>query len=194
MSLKKIVILFSGEGTNLENIIKKLHNRNFDGIKIEVSKAITNNKDANGIKRAKKYGIDVKIINPKMYNTREEFDAALVEEIKKIEPNLVVLAGFMRILTPVFTENIKNAINIHPSLLPLFKGIDAVKRSFKSQMKVAGVTVHRVTEELDSGEILDQDCFKKDNMSYEEFEKKIHELEYELYPKVIVDILTKKTF
>ncbi|WP_281951878.1 phosphoribosylglycinamide formyltransferase [Nitrosophilus kaiyonis] len=192
MFIKKIVILFSGEGTNLENIIKKLHNKEFNDTKIVVSKAITNNPLANGIKRAKREGVEVEIIDHKKYTSREEFDKELVKAIKKESPDLVVLAGFMRILTPIFTENIKNAINIHPSILPLFKGANALKRSFESDMKVAGVTVHKVSSELDSGEILEQDCFKKDRLSFEEFEKRIHELEYEIYPKVIVDILIKK--
>ena len=192
MAIKKIVILFSGEGTNLENIIKKLHNKSFNNIKIVVSKAITNNPLANGIKRAKKFGIDVEVIDHKNFSSREEFDKVLVNSIKKENPNLVVLAGFMRILSSVFTDNIKNAINIHPSILPLFKGANALKRSFESNMKVAGITIHWVEEELDSGKVIAQECFNKDNLSFKEFEKKIHKLEYRLYPKVIVDILTKK--
>lgn len=189
---KNIVILFSGNGTNLENIIKKVHNKEFNGVKVEVSLAITNNPNANGIKRAKKHGVDVKIIDHKNFSSREEFDKELVKVIKEINPDLVVLAGFMRILTPVFTKNIKNAINIHPSLLPLFKGANALKRSYESSMKVAGVTIHRVSEELDSGEILEQECFHREDESFEEFENKIHNLEHKLYPKVIVKLLSDK--
>jgi len=191
MSVKKIVILFSGEGTNLENIIKKVHKKEFDNVIIEVAKAITNNPEAKGIKRAKKYGIDVEVIDHKNFNTREEFDEVLVKKIKEIEPDLVVLAGFMRILTPVFTFNIKNAINIHPSLLPLFRGANALMRSYESDMKVAGVTVHTVTEELDGGKILDQECFYRSGENFEEFEKRIHQIEYNLYPRVIINLLTK---
>lgn len=194
MSIKSLVILFSGEGTNLENIIKKLHKKEFNGVGIEVALAITNNPNANGIKRAKRYGVDVKIIDHKNFATREEFDKALVTAIKIVDPNLVVLAGFMRILTPIFTSNIKNAINIHPSLLPLFKGANAIEASFKSQMRVAGVTVHMVSKELDSGKILDQCCFHRGDESFEEFKKKIHQLEYKLYPEVIKKILLKDTF
>ena len=192
MLIKNIVILFSGEGTNLENIIKKVHNKKFGDIKIVVSKAITNNPKAKGIIRAKKYDIKVEIIDHKKFLKREDFDKELVKIIKDENPDLVVLAGFMRILTEVFTKNIKNAINIHPSILPLFKGANAIKRSYESPMKVAGVTVHRVSEEVDGGEILDQECFKKEEMSFKEFEKKIHEIEYKIYPKVIVSILTNK--
>ena len=180
--MKKIAILFSGEGTNMENIIKTLHKK-----ELEVVKVITNKKDANGIKRAKKLGIKVVVIKS-CDKSREEFDKELVKELKKNRLDLVVLAGFMRILTSYFTDSIK-AINIHPSLLPLFKGAKAVEKSFKSDMKVAGVSVHEVTSKLDGGKIIAQECFNKENMSFTEFEKRIHKIEYSLYPKVILKYL-----
>ncbi|MRJ02347.1 MAG: phosphoribosylglycinamide formyltransferase [Epsilonproteobacteria bacterium] len=185
--MKKIVILFSGSGTNLENIIKRLH-----GKELIVAKAITNNPEAGGIERARRYNIPVEIIDHRQFSEREEFDRELVASIKEVEPDLVVLAGFMRILTKVFTSAIPNAINIHPSLLPCFKGARALERSYASDMKVAGVTVHWVNEELDGGEIIDQSCFHRgDTMDFQEFERRIHSLEYELYPKVIRSLLTR---
>jgi len=183
MSLKKVVILISGEGTNAENIIKKLHNK-----KIEVTKVISNKSDANGLNRAKKLGIKTAVIESKNFSSREEFDKILVSEIQKEHPDLVVLAGFMRILTPIFTDRV-DAINIHPSLLPLFKGAKAIERSFESDMKVAGVTVHKVSSELDGGKIIAQECFHKEDLDFCEFEKRIHEIEYELYPKAICKYL-----
>ncbi len=186
--IKNIVVLFSGNGTNLEAIIKELHNKTFNNIRFNVL-AITNNPNAYGIKRAKEYGITPKIIDHRKFAKREDFDKVLVEEILKLNPSLVALAGFMRILTPIFTQKIKNAINIHPSLLPLFKGANAIKESFNSQMKVAGVTIHRVTQELDSGEIIAQECFNKENLSFMEFEAKIHQIEHLLYPKTILKLL-----
>ncbi len=182
--MKRILILFSGNGTNLENIIQKLHQK-----ELLVAAAITNNPAAKGIERAKKHGIPVEVLDHREFESREAFDHALVERIEKYSPDLVVLAGFMRILTPVFTSKIKNAINIHPSLLPLFKGARAIERSFASDMKVAGVTVHWVSEELDSGQIIDQACFHREDEDLEEFEARIHALEYELYPRVIQSIL-----
>ncbi len=191
MSVKKIAILFSGSGTNLENLLEKLHLKEFGKIKIEVSATICNNPNAKGIQRSKKYGIEPTIINHKEYKTREEFDAKLLDEIRKSGAQLTVLAGFMRFLTPVFTKNIK-AINLHPSLLPLFKGGHAIEDSFKSNMKVGGITVHYVNEELDGGTIIAQKCFEKtDNMSMEKYEKNIHKLEYELLPEVVISLLTK---
>ena len=185
--MKRIVILFSGRGTNLENIAKKLK-----GL-VEVAAAITNNPAAGGIERAKRLGIPVRIIDHRTFATREEFDKELVQAIEEYRPDLVVLAGFMRILTPVFTARITNAINIHPSLLPLFRGAKAIERSYASDMKVAGVTVHWVSEELDGGAIIDQACFHRENESFEEFAAKIHALEYELYPKVIADLVLEKS-
>ncbi len=188
MSVKRIAIAFSGEGSNLENLIKQLHQKYFVDIEIEVVAAITNNPSAKGIERAKKYGIKVIMIDHKAYATREEFDTKLVSEIEAMEVDLVVLAGFMRILTPIFTKNIR-AINIHPSLLPDFKGADALRRSFESSKKIAGVTVHFVTEELDGGEIIMQKHFEKGNMDFETFKERIHACEHEIFPKAVVEVL-----
>ncbi|EFP3712080.1 phosphoribosylglycinamide formyltransferase, partial [Campylobacter jejuni] len=146
-------------------------------------------KDAFGVQRAKKFGLDTVIVDHKAYNTREEFDTILVQKIKESGANLTVLAGFMRILSPVFTKNIK-AINLHPSLLPLFKGAHAIKESYESDMKVAGVSVHWVSEELDSGMIIAQKAFEKRNLSFEEFEEKIHSLEHEILPLSVIEIFS----
>ncbi len=191
MSIKKIAILFSGSGTNLENLLEKLHLRKFGDTKLEVVITICNNPEAKGIGRSRKYGIEPIVIDHKEYQTREEFDARLVDEIQKSGAELSILAGFMRFLTPVFTKNIK-AINLHPSLLPLFKGGHAIEESYASNMKVGGITVHYVNEELDGGAIIAQKCFEKnDDMSLENYEQNIHKLEYELLPKVVIELLVK---
>ena len=128
--MKKIVILFSGNGTNLEAIANRLQDR--DDIKIVC--AISNKKDAFGLERAKKFNIETKVLEHTDFNSRQEYDAALVDLIKPYTPDLIVLAGFMRILTPVFVNAFDLIINIHPSLLPLFKGVNAIERSFNSDM------------------------------------------------------------
>lgn len=184
MPLKKIVILFSGEGSNLENLIKKLHKKS-----ITVVATITNNPNAKGIQKSKNLGVDTIVINHKEFKSREEFDTKLVEIIQGLEVELTVLAGFMRILTPIFTDQIK-AINIHPSLLPLFKGANALERSFDSQMKVGGVSVHYVVTEIDAGEIIAQKCFDKSGMDFDRFKKSIQECEYEIFPKAVISSLT----
>ena len=189
MVVKKIAVLFSGSGTNLEKILEKVHNKIFSTCKIEVVCCICNKKDAGGIEKAKKYGLDTVLINHKNFEDRENFDKELVNVIKQSEAELVVLAGFMRFLTPYFTQSVK-AINLHPSLLPLFKGAHAIEDSYNSPMKVGGITVHYVNEELDGGEIIAQECFSKEkSMSLKKFEDKIHALEHELLPKTIIDIL-----
>ncbi|NWF66827.1 MAG: phosphoribosylglycinamide formyltransferase [Campylobacterales bacterium] len=191
MKIKKIAILFSGIGTNLENIVRTLHNREFFDFKIEVCVAITNNPTALGIEKAKEHGVEVVVLNHKEFCDRESFDKELVKVIKSFDVDLTILAGFMRILTPVFIENVK-AINIHPSILPLFKGANAIVESYNSNMKIAGVTIHEVSLELDSGKILAQQCIQKiENESFESFKQRVHELEREMYPKAILDYLVK---
>lgn len=183
-----LVVLFSGTGTNLENLIRRFHGTRF-GERVCRVVPITNRPDAPGIARAKKYGIETIVIDHETFDSREAFDTRLVETIERLSPDLVVMAGFMRILTPVFTTRIE-AINLHPSLLPLFKGADAIRKSFESGMKVGGVTIHRVTAELDSGEILAQACVSRENGdTLESFTRKIRRLEHRLLPEVVRDLL-----
>lgn len=191
--LVKLAVLFSGNGSNLENILKKLHKKTIGKNTYEVVLCLCNKKDAFGIQRAKKFGLDSVIIEHNSFKNREDFDKALVNELKNHRVDLTILAGFMRILSPVFTQNIK-AINLHPSLLPLFKGANAIQESFKSDMKVAGVSVHWVSEELDSGKIIAQKAFEKGAMNLEQFKAKIHALEYELLPQSIIELFENRLF
>ena len=192
MVIKKIAILFSGEGSNLEKLLEKLHNQAFEHCKIEVATTICNRPNALGIEKSRSYGIEPIIIDHTLFENREAFDKALVGAIHNSGAQLTVLAGFMRFLTPYFTQNIK-AINLHPSLLPLFKGGNAIEESFASPMKVAGISVHFVSEELDGGEIIAQQCFEKtEDMSLKDFEAKIHSLEHELLPQTVKNLLNRK--
>lgn len=184
--MKNIVILFSGEGSNLLNLIERLHMK-----QCIISAAITNRSDAAGIKKAQQHGISVDIINHADFTTREAFDSELVRQINNYAPDLVVMAGFMRILTPVFTNKIKS-INLHPSLLPLFKGAKAIERSFLSNEKYGGVSIHWVTQELDSGALITQQSFKKSkDETLESFTEKIHAIEHNLLPKTIIELLNE---
>lgn len=176
----------------MEAILERLHGKVFGETKIEVALTLTNKANAGGIEKAAKYGLKSVVIEHVNFTSREEFDAAVVEEIKRANVDLTVLAGFMRILTPVFTSQVR-AINLHPSLLPLFKGAHAIRESFESDMKVGGVSVHWVSEELDGGKIIAQRAFEKSvGMSLEDFEAKIHAIEHEILPETIVQILTGK--
>ncbi len=182
--MKKIVALFSGEGTNLANLIEKIHLKHG-----AIVCAITNNPEAGGIMKARAAHIPVEILDHRDYESREAYDAALVELISEYNPDLVVLCGFMRILTSVFTSNVRS-INLHPSLLPAFKGARAIERSFESDEIICGVSVHWVTDELDGGEIILQKSFTKNlNDNLEDFTAKIREIEHEILPLSVIKIL-----
>ncbi len=156
---------------------------------IEVVATITNNKEAKGIDKLKPYDIPVNIIEHTVYDSREAFDQELVNRISYYQPDLVVLAGFMRILTPVFTNNVK-AINLHPSMLPHFKGAKAIEQSYENPDKPAGISVHWVSEELDGGSIIaQQELHRIEGEEFESFKNRIHLLEYELLPRTVIDLL-----
>ena len=184
--MKKIVVLFSGEGTNLHNLIGQLHSKHCN-----IAAAITNRPDAGGITKAEQYGIHVDVIDHTRFKTREAFDGELVKTVGRHAPDLVVMAGFMRILTPVFTAAVK-AINLHPSLLPLFKGARAIERNFESGTMQGGVSIHWVTQELDSGALIAQESFDKTpDETLESFTAKVHSIEHDLLPRTIIALLNK---
>jgi phosphoribosylglycinamide formyltransferase-1 len=185
--MKKIVILLSGEGLNAQNIVQRLHQK-----ECIVACGITNKKDAKGIEKLNALGIKTEILEHTDFNTREEYDAKLVEIIRTYTPDLVVLSGFMRILTEIFTANFR-AINLHPSLLPKFKGAKAIERSFLSGDTYGGASVHYVSAELDGGEIILQKSFlKSKDDTLESFSAKIKAIEYEIMPQAIVKVLSNE--
>jgi len=182
--MKKIVVLFSGAGSNLEYILRHLHGR-----ELEVAAAMTNNPAAGGIAIARRYGVPVEVLDHREYESREAFDRELVRRIEAYAPDLTVLAGYMRILTPVFTEQIR-AVNLHPSLLPRHKGLRAIERSWEDEHPEGGVSVHWVTGELDGGEILLQYEVEKEGMeSLEEYDAAIRTIEKEALAEGIRKVL-----
>lgn len=192
-AMKKVVILFSGEGHNMEAIIKKLHKKVQEGAKnchgIAIVAAVTNNPDAGGIKRAQTLDVPVAVLDHKAFESRESFDRELISCVKSYHPDLVVMAGFMRIVGPQFTQTFR-AVNIHPSLLPRHKGAKAIEQSFQSGDRVCGVSVHHVTEELDSGAIILQESFERSGEdTLESFTAKIKSIEHEIYAKAIKKLL-----
>ncbi len=180
---KKIAVLFSGKGSNFAYIVKTLHHKGF-----EVVVALTNNPNAEGIHIAKEASIPLEIIDSKAYESREDFDAEVVECLHKYNPDLTVLAGFMRILTPTFTEHIKS-INLHPSLLPRHKGLNAIEKSYKDEHTHGGASVHYVTSELDGGEVILQKEVAKEGLSFEAYDKKIRSIEKEALVEAIQKVL-----
>ena len=155
---KNIVILISGSGSNMVAIAETARTQRWqDRFGARVVAVISNKAAAQGLASARERGIATAVLEHTGYDSREAFDAALMDEIDRHAPTLVVLAGFMRILTPGFVRHYEGRlINIHPSLLPAFTGLKTHQRAIEMGCRFAGATVHRVTAELDHGEILEQ--------------------------------------
>jgi phosphoribosylglycinamide formyltransferase-1 len=156
--MKNIVILISGGGSNMAAIIRSAQRDGWDkAYGARVAAVISNRADAGGLAVAREHSIATEVIDHKPFATREAFDAELAAVIDRYQPALVVLAGFMRILTPGFVQRYQGRLlNIHPSLLPAFPGLHTHQRAIEAGCKFAGATVHQVTSELDHGPILDQ--------------------------------------
>ena len=156
--MKNIVILISGGGSNMAAMVRAAQQQDWAGRHgIRVAAVVSNKADAKGLGLAREQGIATQVLYHKAYATREAFDAALAQAIDAYEPALVVLAGFMRILTPGFVDHFAGRlVNIHPSLLPAFTGLHTHQRAIDAGCRFAGCTVHLVTAELDVGPILDQ--------------------------------------
>jgi phosphoribosylglycinamide formyltransferase-1 len=178
-------VLASGNGSNLQAIIDA---KKKGKIKGTLTLVISDKADARALVRARKAGVKTVLhVDPKNFPSREDYDNELVSILKKEKAGLVVLAGFMRILSPVFVKAFRHKIiNIHPALLPSFKGGHAVKDALAYGVKVTGVTVHFIDEEVDHGAIIAQvalDIKPKDTI--ESLSRRIHKVEHALYPKVI---------
>ena len=185
--MKKIVVLISGGGSNLEAIAKACQIGN---IPASIELVISNQSNVKGLERAKKFHLMSKVIEHQNFNTREEFDQALLKQILPIEPDLVVLAGFMRILSNDFTDALNGKlINIHPSLLPDYPGLNTHKQAVENGDLMHGITVHYVNNQLDGGPIITQGALKIDpTQSEAKLINRIHKIEHAVYPKVIADI------
>ena len=179
-----IAVFVSGNGTNLQAIIDAVSHGK---INTKIALVISDNKDAYALTRAKEASIETFVLSPKGFKTREDYDKEIIKELQKRNVELVVLAGFMRLVSPYFVKEYNNRIiNIHPSLLPAFKGTHGIKDAFESGIKTTGVTVHFVDSELDHGPIILQEAVKiSENDTLESLEKRIHEVEHRLYPKAI---------
>ena len=156
--MKNIVILISGGGSNMAAIVRTAQQEQWEQrLGARVAAVVSNKADAKGLVFAREHGIATAVLDHRQFPAREAFDAELAATIDSHQPALVVLAGFMRILTPGFVSRYAGRlINIHPSLLPAFTGLHTHQRAIDAGCKFAGVTVHQVTAELDVGPILDQ--------------------------------------
>ena len=179
-----VVVLISGSGSNLQALIDSIVH---DGNPARISAVISNRADAYGLERAKQAGIATAVLDHKQFDGREAFDAALVEAIDAFDPQLVVLAGFMRILTPGFVRHYSGRLlNIHPSLLPKYKGLHTHQRALDAGDTEHGCSVHFVSEELDGGPLVVQAVVPvQSDDSPSSLAQRVHEQEHVIYPLAV---------
>ncbi|MDP3012173.1 MAG: phosphoribosylglycinamide formyltransferase [Candidatus Hydromicrobium sp.] len=181
---KRIAVFASGFGSNLQALIDY---NNKHGLNGDIVLVFSNNKDAYALNRARENEIKAVFMDPARYSSREQYDSEIIEMLEEEKIDLVVLAGYMFLLSQEFVHRFKNKIlNIHPALLPSFKGTHGIKDAYEYGVKVTGVTVHFVDEGLDSGPIILQQSVDIDqNESVEELEEKIHRVEHKIYPLAV---------
>ena len=191
LNIFKLAVLVSGRGSNLQAIIDSIDREELDA---HLSIVISNTKDAMALKRAEKHGIKTIFIDPSTYLNSKEYDKALVLKLKEFSIDLICLAGYMRILGEEVIQTFeKKIINIHPSLLPAFPGLNAQKQAINHGVKFSGCTVHFVDSGIDSGPIILQTVVPVyDNDDEKSLSKRILEQEHYLYPKAIKMIQEKK--
>lgn len=182
--MKNIIILISGRGSNMQAIVHAVKREKWSA---KVAAVISNRADAEGLRFAAELGIPTAVVSNKNYASRELFDQALQEKIDQYSPDLVVLAGFMRILTPAFVEHYaERMLNIHPSLLPSFPGLATHVQALATGVKVHGVTVHFVTADLDHGPIVAQAAVPVLSDDIEQtLAARVLEQEHIIYPRAV---------
>ena len=193
-SMKNIVILISGGGSNMAAIVRTAQQERWhERLGAQVAAVVSNKADAGGLVFAKEQGIATAVLDHKAFASREAFDAALMQQIDVFEPALVVLAGFMRILTPGFVTHYSGRlINIHPSLLPAFAGLHTHQRAIDAGCKFAGASVHMVTADLDAGPILEQGLVPVlPGDTAEMLAARVLVQEHQIYPQAVRALLQK---
>ncbi|MEW5944546.1 MAG: phosphoribosylglycinamide formyltransferase [Pseudomonadota bacterium] len=178
--MKSIVILISGRGSNMQAILEAR-------LPVRIAAVISNKPDAGGLETARSHGIPTRVVNHLNHNGRKAFDAALAATIDEYAPDLVVLAGFMRILTAGFVSRYNGRLlNIHPSLLPAFTGLDTHARALAEGVKIHGCTVHFVTNELDKGPIIVQAAVPVlPDDTEDTLAARVLEQEHKIYPQAV---------
>ena len=190
MNKLKIAVFVSGGGTNLQSVIDHSESGKIDAKIIVV---VSNKSTVYGLERAKKHGIPTVLVESKKYKVRKEHEAEIIKQLEPYKPELLVFAGYMRVITPEFIryyynkeKNLPGIINIHPALLPSFPGTDGYGDAFNYGVKCSGITVHFIDEGVDTGPIVLQKSFPRyENDTIEEFKKRGLEIEHEIYPKAI---------
>jgi phosphoribosylglycinamide formyltransferase 1 len=193
--MKNIVILISGGGSNMAAIVRSAQREGWQkNLDAQVAAVISNRADAGGLAFAREQHIATDVVDHKRHPTREAFDAELAAAIDRHQPAMVVLAGFMRILTPAFVQRYQGRLlNIHPSLLPAFPGLHTHQRAIDAGCQVAGATVHQVTSELDHGPILAQAVVPiLPDDTAETLATRVLTQEHLIYPRAIADLLPSR--
>ncbi|MGA1862361.1 phosphoribosylglycinamide formyltransferase [Deferribacter thermophilus] len=190
--MKRLAILLSGRGSNFRAIYEAISNGDISNA--EIALVISDKKEAKGLIFAKEKGLDARFVNPKDFESREEFDKYIVDLLRGKEIDLVCLAGFMRVITPYFVSAYRNRIiNIHPSLLPSFPGLNAQKQALEYGVKITGCTVHFVDEKVDHGPIIIQAAVPVlENDTVETLSDRILKEEHRIYPQAINLIVNDK--
>lgn len=192
--MKQIVILISGTGSNMAALVRAAEREDWAGrLDARIAAVISNRPGARGLQTARDAGIATAVVDHQAFDGREAFDAALMAEIDRHAPSLVLLAGFMRILTPGFVAHYAGRlINIHPSLLPAFPGLHTHQRALDEGCKLAGATVHRVTAELDHGHILAQAAVPVlPGDTADTLAARVLTQEHLIYPRAVAELLSK---
>jgi phosphoribosylglycinamide formyltransferase 1 len=181
---RNLGVLISGRGSNLQAIVDAIAAGTLDA---RIALVISNRADAGGLERARSAGIETLYLSHRAFASREAYDRTLVDELRMRDVGLVCLAGFMRLLSPVFIEAFPNAIlNIHPALLPAFPGLEAQHQAWAHGAKVSGATVHLVNRDLDAGPIVLQRAVPVlDEDTPDALSARILDVEHELYPEAI---------
>lgn len=182
--LAKAVVLISGGGSNLQAFIDQI---DADELSLDIALVISNVPSAYGLKRAKKAGIETRVIDHKEFADRLSFDRAVKAQIDDVDPDVIILAGFMRILTQEFVDSYPlKIVNIHPSLLPKFTGTNTHSRAIDAHEEWHGASIHFVIPELDAGPVILQGRLKiRDEDTAESLQKRVHRIEHQLYPQAI---------
>ena len=180
----KIGVLLSGSGTNLQAIIDAVRD---DGLPVEIVHVVSSRPDAFGIERAHRAGIPVTVLNRDVYADPVEADRRIAETLRYAHAEYVVMAGYMRKVTPVLLDAFPDRVlNLHPALLPSFKGAHAIQDAFDAGVKVTGITVHFANEDYDKGPIVAQRAVEvREDDTHDDLEARIHEVEHVLYPEVL---------
>lgn len=180
----KIGVLVSGRGSNLQAIIDKIENGYFN---CNLNIVISDNENARALDRAEKHNIKSKFIDPEKYKSKINYEDEMIKILEKEEVELVIMAGFMRILSPYFINHFENKImNIHPSLLPSFPGLDAQKQALDYGVKISGCTVHFASEKMDDGPIIIQKAVEvKEDDTEKKLAQRILKEEHKILPKAI---------